>query len=122
MILAIVANVPESYHNIKILINLTNINEIEYMLSQDLKLTNIIIAITSHSSKYPCPYGECYKDNKSNEWYKGTDRTIRNLRSNQRKWCQASAKQHDRRLLKALRTMKMCPLYPVMILTLLYSM
>ena len=64
LILAIVANVPESYHNIKILINLTNINEIEFMPSQDLKLTNIIIGITSHSSKYPCPYGECYKDYK----------------------------------------------------------
>ena len=85
LILAIVANVPESYHNIKILINLTNINGIEYMLLQDLKLTNIIIGITSHSSKYPCPYGECYKDNISKEWYKGTERTIKNLRSNKRK-------------------------------------
>ena len=62
IILAIVANVPESYHNIKIIMNLTNINEIEFTLSQDLKLTNIIIGITSHSSKYPCPYGEWYKD------------------------------------------------------------
>ena len=110
LILAIVANVPESYHNIKILMNLTNINEIEYHLSQDLKLTNIIIGITSHTSKYPCPYGECYKDNKSNEWYKGTDRTIKNLRSNQRKWCEAPARQNDRRLLKEFKNCENVPL------------
>ena len=121
LILAIVANVPESYHNIKILMNLTNVNEIEYTLSQDLKLTNIIIGITSHSSKYPCPYGECYKDNISKEWYKGTDRTIKNLRSNQRKWCEAPTKQNDRRFLKDFKNCEMYPLYPV-ILILPYSM
>ena len=110
LILAIVANVPESYHNIKILMKLTNINEIEYILSQDLKLTNIIIGITSHTSKYPCPYGECYKDYKCNEWYKGRNRTISNLTSNQRRWCEAPANQNDMSLLKDYKNCENIPL------------
>ena len=56
---------------LKFFMNLTNINEIEYMLSQDPKSSNLVISITIHSSKYHYPYGECYKDYKSNEWYKG---------------------------------------------------
>ena len=75
-------------HNINFFMKLTNINEIEYMLSQDPKSSNLVISITIHSSKYHYPYGECYKDYKSNDWYKGRDRTIWNLRSNQRKWCE----------------------------------
>ena len=47
----------------KILINLININEIVYMLSQDLKLSNIIISIASHSLRYHYPYSDSYKDN-----------------------------------------------------------
>ena len=54
--------------------NLTNINEIEYVLLQDPKLSILIIGITIHSSKYHYPYGECYKDYKSNDLYKGRDR------------------------------------------------
>ena len=73
--------------------NLTNINGIEYMLSQDLNLSNIIIGITYHRSKYHYPYGKCYKDYKSNEWYKGKDRTIKNFRCNQRKWLQEVIKE-----------------------------
>ena len=72
--------------------NLTNINEIVCILSQDLILTNIILDITSHSSKYPYPYGECYKNYKSNKWYNGRHRIKGNLRSNQREWCEAPAK------------------------------
>ena len=82
MILAIVADVPEIYENMKILIDLTGINGLDYKLSQDLKLTNIIIGITSHSSKYPCPYGECMKCEETGDWIKGIDRTVNNL-SNQ---------------------------------------
>jgi hypothetical protein len=78
MILAIVSNVHESNCNLNTLIQLIKLNEIDFKLSQDLKLTNIIIGIQSHSSKYPCPYGECFK-NLSNEWEKGENRTVNNL-------------------------------------------
>ena len=99
MILAIVCNVPENYNNMKVLIELTKLNEIDFKMSQDLKLTNIVIGITSHSSKYPCPYGECCKDDVTGDWIKGQDRTINNLTANQIKWCENS----NRKLLKKLQ-------------------
>ena len=43
-------DIPESFHNKKNLMNLTNIYEIQYILSEDMKLTNITISIISHSS------------------------------------------------------------------------
>ena len=57
IILAAVFKVPETYHNLGVLFKLTSLNEIEYKLSQDLKLTSIVIGITNHSSKCPCPWG-----------------------------------------------------------------
>ena len=45
-----------------------------------------MIGITNYSSKYPCPYGECYKDENSSEWVKGKNRTIQNINENQEKW------------------------------------
>ena len=43
IILAAVSNVKENYHNMMVLMELINMNEIEYSLSMDLKLTNITI-------------------------------------------------------------------------------
>ena len=100
------SDVKESYHNMNILFQLTNLNEVEYKLSQDLKLTSIIIGITSHSSKYPCPYGECFKDNHGN-WVKGKDRTVKNLTENQMKWCENSM---DRKYLKKYKNCNNVPL------------
>ena len=48
----------------QVLIELTGLNEIQFKLSQDIKLINIIIGITTFSSKYPCLYGHCCKDKK----------------------------------------------------------
>ena len=67
IILAAVNKVPETYHNMGVVFKLTSLNEIEYKLSQDLKLTSIVIGITNHSSKHPCPYGECFKDEKTGQ-------------------------------------------------------
>ena len=89
IILAAVMDVKESYNNMSVLIDLTKINEVEYALSLDLKLMNIILGITSHSSKHPCPYGECYKDN-NGYWIKGKDRTIKNITANQKRWIEKS--------------------------------
>ena len=101
IILAAVSKVPETYHNMGVLFKLTSLNEIQYQLSQDLKLTSIVIGITNYSSKYPCPYGECFKDEKTGQWVKGQDRTIRNLTDNQQKWYQSMAyKRRDRSTLK----------------------
>ena len=81
---SIILAVLESYYNIGVLFKLTSLNEVEYKLSQDLKLLSIVIGITNHSSKYSCPYGECFKDELIGQWLKGQDRTIKNLTENQK--------------------------------------
>ena len=96
IILACVAKVPETYYNINILFMLTNLHEVKYTLSQDLKLTNIVLGLTSHSSKYPCPYGECYRDNKTGDWIKGVNRTVSSFNEHQKKWCSVTKCNRDR--------------------------
>ena len=79
---------------------LIDMNEIEYSLSMDLKLTNITIGIGPHSSKYPCPYGECFR-NENGEWTKGRDRTVNNIKENRAKWIHKSKNiGGNRKLLK----------------------
>ena len=107
-ILAAVCQVPETYNNMHVLINLTKINEIRYKLSQDLKLINIVIGITNHSSKYPCPYGKCYKDENSGEWIKGMIRTFRNIMENKENW-----KKETRSKRKELKNFKNCENTPL---------
>ena len=81
---SIILAVLESYYNIGVLFKLTSLNEVEYKLSQDLKLLSIVIGIKNHSSKYPCPYGECFKNELMRKWVKGQDRTIKNFTENQK--------------------------------------
>jgi hypothetical protein len=89
IILAAVSKVKETHQNMSVLMQLTNLNEVEYSFSLDLKLMNITIGIQTHSSRHSCDYGECYKDNDGN-WLKGRDRTLANIRQNQTKWMQRS--------------------------------
>ena len=56
IILAAVSKVKESHHNMAVLMELTKLNEVEYVMSMDLKLINITIGICSHSSRYFCSY------------------------------------------------------------------
>ena len=111
IILAAVSHVKESYHNMGILFKLTNLNDVPFKLSQDLKLTSIVIGITCHSSKYPCPYGECYKD-EYGLWIKGRDQTIENLTENQKKWCTKSRIKSGNR--KTLKDFKNCEFIPLL--------
>ena len=62
IVLAAVSGVRETNHNMSVLFKLTKLNEIEYKLSEDLKLINITVGIGTYSSKFPCPYGQCEKD------------------------------------------------------------
>ena len=86
---ALSLQVKESYHNMSVLMKLTNLNEVEYSFSMDLKLINIYIGIGSHSSRHPCPYGECYRD-KTGSWVKGRDRTVNNIKEHQIRWTKSS--------------------------------
>lgn len=111
LLLAIVAKVPESYENMQTLMQLTNINEVEFKLSNDLKLVNIMIGIGTHSAKYPCPYGECYKDEDTDEWVKGKYRTYRNIVENRETWQKKSrSKKGNRKVLKKYKNCEFVPL------------
>ena len=54
IILACVCDVPETSHNIKVLWDLCGVDDIEYILSEDIKLHNITHGKQTHSSKHPC--------------------------------------------------------------------
>lgn len=57
--LIILANVPdisETYHNCQKLWKLTELSEIPYLLSADLKLDLIVLGLQTACSSYPCPY------------------------------------------------------------------
>ena len=74
LVLASVCEVPESYNNVKVLLDLVNVDDFDFVLSTDLKLVNIICGKQTNSSKYPCCYGDCYK-NESGNWVKGEKMT-----------------------------------------------
>ena len=85
-ILAMAPKTPENYENMKIMITKTKLNLLcNYVVVADLKLLNIIIGIGTHSSKYPCPYGECYRNKKGN-WVTGKRRTVKNIKENYQNW------------------------------------
>jgi hypothetical protein len=111
LLLAIVAKVPETYENMNVLIQLTKINEVEYKLSNDLKLVNIVIGIGTHSAKYPCPYGECYKSDDTGAWVKGQCRTYKNITQNRENWqTSSSSKKGNRKVLKKFKNCEFVPL------------
>ena len=49
-----VENLQESWHNMRILLELIQLDTIKYQLAADLKLINIILEMSSHSGKYAC--------------------------------------------------------------------
>ena len=56
LIVAISENTPETFGNVKLILDLMQVNELidKLILSCDMKLANIICGIQSHSSKHPC--------------------------------------------------------------------
>lgn len=53
-IIGIAFEVQESYDNVSKLMNILEIDKIQFVVAVDLKLANTIIGIQSHSSKHPC--------------------------------------------------------------------
>ena len=86
ILLACVAMTPETSHNIKILYDIANLNEVDFLLSQDLKLHNITLGKQTHSSKHPCPYCTGYYNSKSRRWVKGESITLKKLNSDRNRW------------------------------------
>lgn len=57
-IIAIVYDVPETYGNVKALLDVLAVETIHFKLAADLKLCNVIVGLQSHSCKYPCTWCE----------------------------------------------------------------
>ena len=84
--LACVAMTPETPHNIKLLYDITSINEIDFMLSQDLKLHNITLGKQTHSCKHPCSYCTGYYNSNTRRWVVGEPLTLKSLNIDRNRW------------------------------------
>lgn len=65
LIVAIAENVSETYENVKLMMNIIQLNDVSFCISCDLKMANIICGIQSHSSKHPCCWCNIDSDNLS---------------------------------------------------------
>jgi len=106
IILGAVPLIPETYFNDEIFFRKLDLNQISYQLCTDLKLVNQILGIGSHSSKYPCPYGHCYR-NTWGIWMKGINRTIATLIKDFNDW---KASRTNRDKLKEYHNVEFSPL------------
>ena len=79
LIVAISENTPETFGNIKLILDLMQVNELidKLILSCDMKLANIICGIQSHSSKPPCCWCNIESTNLNNCGQLRTFGTIR---------------------------------------------
>ena len=110
LVLASVCDVPETYGNIKVLFDLIKLDEIDvdFKLSTDLKLVNIICGKQTNSSKYPCAYGSCYKD-ENGRWVPGPLTKFSDLRSEHLNYC-----EHGNGNRKNLMKFKNCEFNPLL--------
>ena len=79
-LLAVVENVPETYANVKKIMEKLDIGQLKFqdVMSSDLKLINMIIGIQGHGATCPCPY--CEWEKKSGIDGKATPRTFGQIR------------------------------------------
>ncbi len=85
IILAIVEDVTESYGNLKIILDLLGIQNIDCVHAMDMKAANAFIGIGSASSTFPCTWCEMKKSdfgNEENMFTGGNLRTLGSIREN----------------------------------------
>ena len=82
MILAIVPDIPENYHNLQILYDLTQVNSVSYQQTGDLKAINLLLGLMSSSAACGCCY--CQAQRSTDEWTNGGARlrTVNSLNEN----------------------------------------
>ena len=82
LLLAIVNDIPENYHNLSILWERLDLNSLKKFTATDLKLANISLGLQSHGSTYPSHMCECKRPGrKSGKGYKVGDlRTLGSCR------------------------------------------
>ena len=69
MIIAIVPDIPENYHNLQMLYDLTRVNTVSYQQTGDLKAINLLLGLMSSSATCGCCY--CQAQRGSEEWING---------------------------------------------------
>ena len=102
MILAMVENASESYSNLKLLLDLLELNtilrseDISYSYAFDMKLANGFLGLGTAASTYPCPWCELPKSDFANPdllFNGGKLRTLGSIREHAGKY-QAAAENH----------------------------
>ncbi len=81
IILAIVENVTESHGNLKIILDLLGIQNIDCVHAMDMKAANAFIGIGTASSTFPCTWCEMKKSEFGNEEFLFTGGNLRTLGS-----------------------------------------
>ena len=92
-ILAIVQGVPETRENVKNIMSALNLEDtkLDFCLTTDMKLQNILVGIQSSSATFPCPYCESARPFEKN----ARKRTLGRLRELARKFRQLGVKKKD---------------------------
>ena len=81
IVVATFFNVPETYHNLNLMLNSIKAETLNFRLSTDLKLLNIVIGKQSASCKHPCPYCDSFKG-ADGRWSSGKLTSFSDLNSN----------------------------------------
>ena len=104
LILAIVEDIVENYANLKILLDLLKINDVEYINAFDMKLANSYIGVGTAASTYPCAWCELPKrdfDKEEHMFSGGNLRTLGKIRENAKAYQEAAAKHKGKNKLSS---------------------
>ena len=77
--------VEENHSNLALAISEINLDQIDYKMSMDLKCSNIVNGLQTHSSRHPCVYGHC-KKLKNGLWEEGEMRTVEEINKINKSW------------------------------------
>ena len=117
LMLAKADGVPETYHNVKILLDSLDLPSLskDFQTVCDLKMINIILGIQSCTSKFGCPYCEGHKvdkhgrpTNKRGRWVKKENRTVNNLTAHFNEFKNKDG--NDRKTLKYFKNVEFKPI------------
>ena len=56
LVMALAEDLPESYENMRIIVEVLKLNDLQCCIASDLKLINALLGISSHSGKFSCCY------------------------------------------------------------------
>ena len=98
-VVACVAEVEESHHNFKVILDAIGAYNVDFFFSCDLKAGNMLTGVGSNSSKYPCLSCEVVKDELATT--KGVTRTIGLLNERHRALLETKQRPKDKQACKS---------------------